>query len=87
MIVILLELYTPVNSFAFPEFAGVRVHNVCPQALQCTAKGQVLPKIHFVAEWRSILRLDASVTEERFKHHLHTHTHARTDRNIFISSN
>ncbi len=60
----------PVCTFVLPVFAGVRVDNVGSQTLKSAAEGQVLPKIHLVTKWRSILVLDTNVTQQRLKNNL-----------------
>lgn len=60
----------PFQPFIFPLFGCVRVHNVCSETLQGAGEGEVLSKIHLVAERSGILRLDPCVTQQRLEHNL-----------------
>ena len=60
----------PSGSFILALFGGVRVHDVCPETLQGTGEGEVLSKVHLVAERGGVLGLDPSVAQQRLEDHL-----------------
>lgn len=53
----------PPGSLVFALLGGIRVGNVCSEALEVARKRQVLSKIHLIAKRSGILGLDACVAQ------------------------